>query len=81
MTKITIRENATGREAIHHTDYEWNEWQWTDGNFGCDCNRHLFFARAVGEDENEDPDCGDGRYTIVKVTTDEGVEIPFEDPF
>lgn len=40
---------------------------WSDGNFGCDCNRYLFFQRAADEDEDDDaPDghCGEDKYTI-----------------
>lgn len=36
------------------------------GNYGCDCNRHLFFLRAAGEpDDAEDPPCPHGKYVIV----------------
>ena len=29
---------------------------WEDGNYACDCNRHLFFERAVGN-EPDDSEC------------------------
>lgn len=32
---------------------------WTEGNYGCDCNRELFFCRAADEDEPDEPECGD----------------------
>lgn len=43
-------------------------YQWLDGNFGCGCNRKVFFARAGDEDDPEDPSCdnaGDERIAIV----------------
>jgi hypothetical protein len=36
---------------------------WSDGNYACDCNRGLFFARAVGE-EDPDVECGEVVYKI-----------------
>lgn len=39
------------------------KYQWSDGNFGCDCNRARFFARAGNEPEPESG-CGDA-YRIV----------------
>jgi hypothetical protein len=39
-------------------------YQWSDGNYSCDCNRALFFARAGGEEEPE-VECGEGAYAIV----------------
>lgn len=36
-------------------------WQWTGGNYGCDCNRGLFFA---GEGDPEVA-CGSGAYQVV----------------
>jgi len=35
-----------------------DEFWWTDGNAGCDCNRRMFFARAVEPNEPE-PACGE----------------------
>jgi hypothetical protein len=37
--------------------------QWTEGNYGCDCNRARFFARAAEEDDPDVP-CGD-TYRVV----------------
>lgn len=50
--------------------YEYGTWEgefsgfiWEDGNYACDCNRHLFFERAAGGDPEDIP-CSDGRYTV-----------------
>lgn len=41
-------------------------YQWSDGNYSCDCNRGLFFARARGL---PDPDvaCGEEIYLVEKI--------------
>lgn len=35
------------------------EYQYTDGNYSCDCNKAMFLARAYQQEEPEDPPCGD----------------------
>src|SRR5262245_21297896 len=30
-----------------------------EGNYSCDCNRHLFFHRAAGVEPEDDVECGD----------------------
>lgn len=63
---VSIR-NPDGVVRKFEDDYEWEDdrdpdadlptatskaiWQWTEGNYGCDCNRALFFVRA-----GEEPD-------------------------
>lgn len=38
---------------------------WEDGNGSCDCNRKLFFHRAVGQElDGDNTPCGDGGYQI-----------------
>lgn len=34
-------------------------YQYTDGNYGCDCNRLLFLARAYQQDELDEYECGE----------------------
>ena len=55
------REWDSGLEWVEHSDYLWEE-----GNFSCDCNRSLFFGRAIDtpEDEIEEAPCGGLRYTV-----------------
>lgn len=58
---VHIRRNADGVVRIYEDagffekgaflDYIWSE-----GNFACDCNRHLFFVRAGNGDEDEGDD-------------------------
>lgn len=46
---------------------------WSEGNYSCDCNRALFFARAAGEDEPDEP-CGDSAYRLISLRQN-GIEI------
>jgi hypothetical protein len=57
-----VREFAT-HEALNPGEERPNDCGWSGGNYSCDCNRALFFARAKGE---PDPDfeCGESRYTV-----------------
>ena len=51
IAKITNRETGETREykteLLTTDDYD-GTWQWDEGNYGCDCNRRLFFERANG---------------------------------
>ena len=63
---LFIRNNATGE--IRALAWEWpgaevGEYVWRGGNFGCNCNRAMFFADAAGEDE-PDVECGDGAFSV-----------------
>lgn len=63
---VEIRRNADGAIRTHADSGPWddaNEYGWTEGNFSCDCNRALFFARAVGDPDPNIP-CGDDGYSI-----------------
>lgn len=47
-------------------DGSFNEFIWSDGNFACDCNRRLFFERALDAnyDDDIDYDCGSDKYAV-----------------
>jgi len=71
---VVIRENLTGELRLcEMQDYdaeagrEFHEYTWSDGNYSCDCNRSILFARAVNETEDHDVECSDGRYTIMAI--------------
>jgi hypothetical protein len=69
LAEVVIRRNADGATRVYNDPYPWNEFLWADGNYACDCNRELLFARAGGD---PDPDwwserqapCGEGRYSV-----------------
>jgi hypothetical protein len=76
---VQIRHNESGEVR---TTREWaiyepqdgetpNAFMYEEGNYSCDCNRHLFFHRAVGV-EPDDHDCGDGAYSVNLVNPKNG---------
>lgn len=64
-----IRCNATG-EVREHATAVWlengapNPSSWEDGNYSCDCNRGLFFAREGGIEPDDDDECSDGKFSV-----------------
>ncbi len=71
--KLEIRRNADGAVACDvWRDWEWSEFWWVDGNAACDCNRELFFLRALGLNDQDDTECGDGRYSVRLSDADSG---------
>lgn len=81
--KACLRKNATGEERVKAFAENWEEWSpflWSHGgNYGCDCNRYLFFERAGGiepdMDDKESRPCGDTRYTVLWVELEDGTRI------
>lgn len=66
---IYIRRTTDDAVRVYSpSDWGWHDdggdYQWTDGNFGCDCNRYLFFQRAADEDEAEEYPCGQTLYRV-----------------
>lgn len=81
---VLIRRNSDGeirRRTL--TDLEWIDadiYWWTDGSFGCDCNRFLEFERAAGGDpELETAVCGNSAYTVLKVILPDGSEVKIDE--
>lgn len=61
---VTIRRNEDGAVATMTMPMPFNEYDWAEGNYSCDCNRELFFCRACGKWDRDDPPCSDGRYSV-----------------
>ena len=79
---VLIRKNATGEVRTSHQDLPWKEhslWSWTEGNFGCDCNRKLQFERAGKEEGAEDYECGHSAYTVIKAIFPDGKELAIDE--
>lgn len=82
---IHIRKNATGEIRVYHDDSAWEDhtlFFWTDGNFGCDCNRDLVWRWAAGENTDDQPSpdfpCGDDAYTVIKAVLPDGTEVKID---
>jgi hypothetical protein len=85
---VEIRGRSTGETVTReYPEFEWvasreqpgeegngSRYWWTDGNFGCDCNRELEFRRGKGEI----PEVGSSHCTIdqpaflVRITLPDG---------
>jgi len=66
-----IRKNETGEiqeseEYLHllEGDSSPRTFIWEDGNYGCDCNRELFFERAKGNGNFDQEECSEGRFSV-----------------
>ncbi len=77
-----LYDPATGLRGIETYEVEdeyaeSQEFLWTDGNYGCDCNRRLFLARLNGLAEPWGGDqCGDS--IILESLTVGGVVVARE---
>lgn len=81
LAHITRKESGETRVHKFEDDDPFNPYIWQDGNYSCDCNRSLFFARAGGASDDESweqcSECGDGEF-FVRVSTPAGF-IVYED--
>jgi hypothetical protein len=87
---VVIRNNATGEVRMKLQPYEWVDdddgggqlYVWTDGNFGCDCNRAMEFARAGGATEEEawdaEVECGETAFSVPHVILPDGSQVPVD---
>ena len=75
---VEICRMSDGIVRVYRYPYDWegdvSEYMWGDGgNYSCDCNRALFFARSGAEDD-PDIECGDTAY-VIRITDDSGKEV------
>lgn len=73
--KVAIRNNATGEVRLVEGYGDWNavaEYDWTDGNNGCDCN----LAGNFHADNEEFVEvCGESAYRILYAELANGERI------
>jgi len=67
--RVVIVRNSDGAQIVdvpsHKPRYTWaDEFWWTEGNMGCDCNRALCWTRAHGEPDADD-ECGHSRFHVI----------------
>lgn len=77
--KVLIQRNATGEQRWYEAGeiHEGVEYMWADGNYSCDCNRALFWARAGGELDLEVP-CSESAFTVLKIEREDGYLYPVD---
>lgn len=57
--------DTAGYPAHDEEDVGGPIFMWSEGNYSCDCNRHLFFERAYGnEPDLDEHGCSDGAYVV-----------------
>lgn len=74
---VAIRDNKTGEVRVTEHGETWDPSYvtlWNDGNYGCDCNRGLFFYGRNGIDV----DCGETRFTCLYAVTSDGERIELD---
>lgn len=78
--RVSITNNATGETKLVGVDLDWLDhtlFWWTDGNFGCDCNRSdVFHEYAEGSPEVK---CGGSRFTVHYALMQDGSRIDIDD--
>jgi hypothetical protein len=79
---VALRNNETGEVRLYRDNITWDDdhshFMWTDGNYGCDCNRHMMFQRAHGDASDWDTPCGDERYTALYALLPDGTRKPLD---
>lgn len=67
---VRIRKNDTGEIRVRKDELYLDKdgvpitFIWEDGNYSCDCNRRLFFARVNNEEEDWDSGCSETEYSV-----------------
>lgn len=78
----TIVDKVASESRVFEDDTEASEeameYNWSEGNYGCDCNRSLFFARAAGLSDPTDTPCGHSRYSVAELVLDDGRRIQID---
>lgn len=69
-------DKDSNQPKIIHYNGVWHEasyFHWTEGNFGCDCNRSLFFSAW----KSDSVGCGgnDNRFYLAKIVLEDGTEV------
>lgn len=73
--EISIKDMDTSEIRTYEDEFDSDDivdWQFSEGNYSCDCNRELFFCRVKDEEENWDRMCTDGDYTVHIVNVETG---------
>jgi hypothetical protein len=80
--EVHIRRVADGVVRVHrdgwHSDAGSPDFIWSDGNFGCDCNRHDFFEQAAGKETEGHYQCGTTAYVVDRIVLLNG-EVVYAD--
>jgi len=81
---VLIKNKKTGETSQTKMKLDWEEgsdYWWSEGNFGCDCNRSDVFMEGLGHKSWADIECcaiGENVYEVVWIKLDNG-EIVYRD--
>ena len=77
---IELRDDVFDRDFTYCDDFDYESlgdllFIWIEGNYSCDCNRHIFMY----PDDNKDRVCNTGANSIqlIRVTSEDG-EVVYE---
>jgi len=78
--KVLIQDNQTKERVEYSLSFDWDGenslYWWTEGNFGCDCNRGMSFMRAKGIPEEQiDSPCSENKYRVIKAILNDNSEV------
>lgn len=62
LYQAVLFDRSTGERSTVVMDFSEDadpEYMFTEGNYGCDCNRRLFMARAAGRPDPDPSPCGE----------------------
>jgi hypothetical protein len=82
MIRVHLRDTVTGTAGVHVQAWPHDDdalrYQFTDGNYGCDCNRSNFLCEAGGDDLDL-PCNGAANRIIVEKIEDEHGRVLYRD--
>lgn len=89
--RVQMRDAQTGEVRMLQLGLDWGDGEgqrywWTDGNFGCDCNRAAEWIRATGREPTDEeldaavcsPFDGPQRYAVDFVELPDGRRISID---
>lgn len=84
---VAMLDTQTGERRVVRWEgmpwFEHSDFFWSDGNFGCDCNRAIVWddERANPEQPNLDRPCGEGRFLLCILSAETGRELYRDDSY
>lgn len=72
--KRAVTDEVWSGDTFTEEDKETLEFMWSEGNFGCDCNRGDWMARELGEPDPNYP-CGGEKIVVEKIELEDGTVI------
>ena len=65
-----------GKQEFFGSAFDGFTYHWSEGNFGCDCNRAILM---YGYDKEAERKCSTGKFDIIKIMDEDGDEYPIDE--